>query len=220
MTDSDTAARQPVRLTISPRHRQPPPVALLDWIQRSPQYRPMVRQAGGGGGRPGFSDAVIIAVLAQGLLPGLFNLLQSWVDQQRTEASIRIQAGDTEVELPGERSHRFRSPAGPGDRGAAGRPGARFGRRRLNRRRPQPAGQLALASASNSSSVSSSSAAADVLLEVRDRRRAGDRQHHRRAAQQPGQRELRGRRAVLARRWRPAGRRAGPARRWRSGTTG
>ncbi|GGO15626.1 effector-associated constant component EACC1 [Micromonospora parathelypteridis] len=100
MTDSDTAARQPVRLTISPRHRQPPPVALLDWIHRSPQYRPVVRQAGGGGGgRPGFSDAVIIAVLAQGLLPGLFNLLQSWVDQQRTEASIRIQAGDTEVEL-------------------------------------------------------------------------------------------------------------------------
>ena len=33
------------------------------------------------------------------LLPGLFNLLQSWVDQQRTEASIRIQSGDTEVEL-------------------------------------------------------------------------------------------------------------------------
>ncbi|MFG1837650.1 hypothetical protein ACGFH8_04340 [Micromonospora sp. NPDC049175] len=99
MTDSDTAARQPVRLTISPRHRQAPPVALLDWIQRNPQYRPVVRQAGGGGGRPGFTDAVIIAVLAQGLLPGLFNLLQSWVDQQRTEASVRIQAGDTEVEL-------------------------------------------------------------------------------------------------------------------------
>ncbi|MEU7587553.1 hypothetical protein AB0A95_14775 [Micromonospora sp. NPDC049230] len=98
MTDSDTAARQPVRLTISPRHRQPPPVALLDWIHRDPQYRPVVRPAGGGG-RAGFSDAVIIAVLAQGLLPGLFNLLQSWVDQQRTEASIRIQAGDTEVEL-------------------------------------------------------------------------------------------------------------------------
>ncbi|MFG1917804.1 hypothetical protein [Micromonospora sp. NPDC048898] len=98
MTDSDTAARQPVRLTISPRHRQAPPVALLDWIHRNPQYRPLVRQ-GGGGGRGGFSDAVIIAVLAQALLPGLFNLLQSWVDQQRTEASIRIQAGDTEVEL-------------------------------------------------------------------------------------------------------------------------
>ncbi|PWR12445.1 hypothetical protein DKT68_03185 [Micromonospora acroterricola] len=100
MTDSDTAARQPVRLTISPRHRQPPPVALLDWIHRDPRYRPVVRPAGGGGGgRPGFSDAVIIAVLAQGLLPGLFNLLQTWVDQQRTEASIRIQAGDTEVEI-------------------------------------------------------------------------------------------------------------------------
>ncbi|MET8045042.1 hypothetical protein ABZU25_29780 [Micromonospora sp. NPDC005215] len=100
MTDSDPAARLPVRLTINPRQRQQPSVALLDWIQRNPQYRPVVRQAGGGGGgRPGFSDAVIIAVLAQGLLPGLFNLLQSWVDQQRTEASIRIQAGDTAVEL-------------------------------------------------------------------------------------------------------------------------
>ncbi|KAB1941885.1 hypothetical protein F8271_13710 [Micromonospora sp. ALFpr18c] len=99
MTDRDAEARLPVRLTINPRQRQPPPVALLDWIHRSPVYRPVVRPGGGGGGRPGFSDAVIIAVLAQGLLPGLFNLLQSWVDQQRTEASIRIQAGDTEVEL-------------------------------------------------------------------------------------------------------------------------
>ncbi|MET8232523.1 hypothetical protein ABZS77_17815 [Micromonospora sp. NPDC005298] len=99
MTDSDAAARSPLRLTINPRQRHQPPVALLDWIHRDPRYRPVVRQGGGGGGRPGFSDAVIIAVLAQGLLPGLFNLLQSWVDQQRTEASIRIQAGDTEVEL-------------------------------------------------------------------------------------------------------------------------
>ncbi|MEW2432425.1 hypothetical protein AB0877_30880 [Micromonospora sp. NPDC047644] len=99
MTDSDAAARLPVRLTINPRQRQSPSVDLLTWIHRRPEYRPVVRTAGGGGGRPGFSDAVIIAVLAQGLLPGLFNLLQSWVDQQRTEASIRIQAGDTEVEL-------------------------------------------------------------------------------------------------------------------------
>ncbi|MEU0548113.1 hypothetical protein [Micromonospora sp. NPDC005979] len=99
MTDSDAAARLPVRLTINPRQRQPAAVDLLTWIHRRPEYRPMVRAAGGGGGRPGFSDAVIIAVLAQGLLPGLFNLLQSWVDQQRTEASIRIQSGDTEVEL-------------------------------------------------------------------------------------------------------------------------
>ncbi|MFG3641436.1 hypothetical protein ACGF3C_14335 [Micromonospora sp. NPDC047762] len=98
MTDSDAAARLPIRLTINPRQRQSPSVDLLTWIHRRPEYRPVVRTAGGGG-RPGFSDAVIIAVLAQGLLPGLFNLLQSWVDQQRTEASIRIQAGDTEVEL-------------------------------------------------------------------------------------------------------------------------
>ncbi|MEV4121024.1 hypothetical protein [Micromonospora sp. NPDC049645] len=100
MTDREAAARLPVRLTINPRQRQPPSVDLLTWIHRRPEYRPVVRAGGGGGGgRPGFSDAVIIAVLAQGLLPGLFNLLQSWVDQQRTEASIRIQAGDTEVEL-------------------------------------------------------------------------------------------------------------------------
>ncbi|WBB67341.1 hypothetical protein [Micromonospora sp. WMMD812] len=99
MTDVTGAAREPVRLTINPRHPRPPQVALLDWIHRRAEYRPVVRRSGGGGGRPGFSDAVIIAVLAQGLLPGLFNLVQSWVDQQRTEASIRIQSGDTEVEL-------------------------------------------------------------------------------------------------------------------------
>ncbi|MGC5018028.1 effector-associated constant component EACC1 [Micromonospora sp. DT47] len=90
----------PVQLIINPRHRQPPRVALIDWIQRQPEYRGRVRDAGGsGGGRAGFSDAVIIAVVAQGMLPGLFNLLQSWVDQQRGEASVRIQAGDAEVEL-------------------------------------------------------------------------------------------------------------------------
>ncbi|MEU5673567.1 hypothetical protein ABZ749_25070, partial [Micromonospora sp. NPDC047753] len=75
MTDSDAAARLPIRLTINPRQRQSPSVDLLTWIHRRPEYRPVVRTAGGGG-RPGFSDAVIIAVLAQGLLPGLFNLLQ------------------------------------------------------------------------------------------------------------------------------------------------
>ncbi|RKN18756.1 hypothetical protein D7147_15095 [Micromonospora musae] len=99
-TNPDPVARQPFRLTITPRQRQAPPVTLLDWIHRRPEYRPVVRSAGGaGGGRAGFSDAVIIAVVAQALLPGLFNLLQSWVDQQRTEASIRIQTGETEVEL-------------------------------------------------------------------------------------------------------------------------
>ena len=55
--------------------------------------------AGRAGGHPGFSDAVIIAVVAQGLLPGLFNLVQSWVDQQRTDVSIRIQVADAEVEI-------------------------------------------------------------------------------------------------------------------------
>ena len=58
----------------------------------------------------------------------------------------------------------------------------------------QPA---ALPRASNSSSVSSIDGRRGVLLEVRDAGGARDRQHHRRAAQQPGQRQLRGRRAVL-----------------------
>ncbi|MEV4492052.1 hypothetical protein AB0K04_18290 [Micromonospora coxensis] len=105
MTETSTGTlaggRQPVRLVLTPRAARPPQVPLLSWIHQRPEYRAAVRDAGAGraGGRPGFSDAVIIAVVAQALLPGLFNLLQSWVDQQRTEVSVRVQAGESEVEI-------------------------------------------------------------------------------------------------------------------------
>ncbi|WP_432898876.1 effector-associated constant component EACC1 [Micromonospora matsumotoense] len=89
----------PARLVLAPRAAGPHRVPLLTWLHRDPRYRTLVRDAGQAGGRPGFSDAVIIAVVAQGLLPGLFNLVQSWVDQQRTEVSIRLQVGDSEVEI-------------------------------------------------------------------------------------------------------------------------
>ncbi|MFC4150256.1 hypothetical protein ACFO0M_28720 [Micromonospora mangrovi] len=89
----------PVRLLLTPRASRPVQVGLLPWIHRRPEFRAAVRDATTTGGRPGFSDAVIIAVVAQGLLPGLFNLVQSWVDQQRTEVSIRVQVADAEVEL-------------------------------------------------------------------------------------------------------------------------
>ncbi|MEV6798605.1 hypothetical protein AB0M91_09685 [Micromonospora rifamycinica] len=89
----------PARLVLAPRAAGPQRMPLLTWLHRDPRYRAMVRDAGQGGGRAGFSDAVIIAVVAQGLLPGLFNLVQSWVDQQRTDVSIRLQVGDSEVEL-------------------------------------------------------------------------------------------------------------------------
>ncbi|KWV29466.1 effector-associated constant component EACC1 [Micromonospora rifamycinica] len=89
----------PARLVLAPRAAGPQRTPLLTWLHRDPRYRAVVRDAGRGDGRAGFSDAVIIAVVAQGLLPGLFNLVQSWVDQQRTEVSIRLQVGDSEVEL-------------------------------------------------------------------------------------------------------------------------
>ncbi|WP_422755398.1 effector-associated constant component EACC1 [Micromonospora sp. WMMD708] len=92
----------PARLVLAPRAAGPQRTTLLAWLHRDPRYRALVRDAGpggGAGGRAGFSDAVIIAVVAQGLLPGLFNLVQSWVDQQRTEVSIRLQVGDSEVEI-------------------------------------------------------------------------------------------------------------------------
>ncbi|MEU4715771.1 hypothetical protein AB0F73_19210 [Micromonospora purpureochromogenes] len=100
MTEPSTRPGRPVRMVLTPRTARPPRVPLLAWIHRRPEFRAAVRDAAAGqGGRPGFSDAVIIAVVAQGLLPGLFNLLQSWVDQQRTEVSIRIQVGDAEAEI-------------------------------------------------------------------------------------------------------------------------
>lgn len=100
MTKDLTGSRA-VRLVLTPRGAHPPRVPLLTWLHRRPEFRATVREAGGGqaGGRAGFSDAVIIAVVAQAFLPGLFNLLQTWVQQQRTEVSVRLQVGDGEVEL-------------------------------------------------------------------------------------------------------------------------
>jgi hypothetical protein len=102
MTDADVRAKQPVRLQLIPDLRQPAQVALIDWIHRRPEYRATVRDTGrraGAGGRGGFSDAVIIAVVAQSLLPGLFSLLQTWVGQQRSGATVRMRIGESEVEV-------------------------------------------------------------------------------------------------------------------------
>ncbi|MCI4061717.1 hypothetical protein MRQ36_03650 [Micromonospora sp. R77] len=96
---TDPSPGRPVRLVLTPRVTRPVQVGLLPWLHRRPEFRATVRDPAATGGRPGFSDAVIIAVVAQGLLPGLFNLVQSWVDQQRTEVSIRVQSADGEVEL-------------------------------------------------------------------------------------------------------------------------
>ncbi|MER5702943.1 hypothetical protein ABT023_13505 [Micromonospora sp. NPDC002296] len=100
MTETPNGARQPVRLVLVPRTARPPRVPLLTWLHQRPEFRAGVRDSGGRtGGRPGFSDAVVIAVVAQALLPGLFGLLQSWVDQQRTEVTVRVQVGESEVEI-------------------------------------------------------------------------------------------------------------------------
>ncbi|NES12192.1 MULTISPECIES: hypothetical protein [Micromonospora] len=101
MSEASLRPDRPVRLLLATRATHPPRVPLVTWLHRRPEFRAAVRDpaAGRAGGRPGFSDAVIIAVVAQGLLPGLFNLLQSWVDQQRHEVSVRVQVGDAEVEL-------------------------------------------------------------------------------------------------------------------------
>ncbi|RGC67084.1 hypothetical protein C5N14_20655 [Micromonospora sp. MW-13] len=100
MTETSTGGRQAVRLVLVPRTARPPQMPLLSWLHQRPELRAGVRDSGGrAGGRPGFSDAVITAVVAQALLPGLFGLLQSWVDQQRTEVTVRVQAGESEVEI-------------------------------------------------------------------------------------------------------------------------
>jgi hypothetical protein len=91
---------QPVRLILTAHPNQPPRIPLIDWIHRDPRYRAAVRDSGGRrDGRAGFSDAVIIAVVAEALLPGLFGLLQTWVTEQRTETHIRVRVGDSEIEV-------------------------------------------------------------------------------------------------------------------------
>ncbi|PZG22879.1 hypothetical protein C1I95_04615 [Micromonospora craterilacus] len=101
MTDAYSPARQPVRLQMITDLRQPAQVSLIDWIHRRPEFRTGVRDLGGraGGGRAGFSEAVIIAVVAQSLLPGLFALLQTWISQQPSGATVRMRIGEAEVEV-------------------------------------------------------------------------------------------------------------------------
>jgi hypothetical protein len=96
MTDEN----RPVRLILTPGGGPPPRVSLIDWIHRRPEFRPAVRDAGGRpGGRAGFSDAVIIAVVAHSLLPGLFGLIQTWITEQRSQTTVRVLVADSEIEV-------------------------------------------------------------------------------------------------------------------------
>ncbi|MEV2239855.1 hypothetical protein [Micromonospora sp. NPDC049891] len=100
MTDTNPTARQPVRLQMVVDRRRPAAVSLVDWIHRRPEFRTSVRDLGARtGGRAGFSEAVIIAVVAQSLLPGLFALLQTWLSQQPSGATVRMRIGESEVEI-------------------------------------------------------------------------------------------------------------------------
>ncbi len=91
--------RQPVRLVIT-APGQPGRTSLIDWLHQRPEFRTSVRDTGRRtGGRAGFSDAVIIAVVAESLLPGLFDLLKTWLAGQRSETSIRMRVGDSELEV-------------------------------------------------------------------------------------------------------------------------
>jgi hypothetical protein len=96
-----TNENRPVRLILTSSVGAPPRVSLIDWIHRRPEFRPAVRDAGGGrpGGRAGFSDAVIIAVVAHSLLPGLFGLIQTWITEQRSQTTVRVLVADSEIEV-------------------------------------------------------------------------------------------------------------------------
>ncbi|MEO3746208.1 hypothetical protein [Plantactinospora sp. B5E13] len=110
VTDPDAAASlgqtarrpadQPVHLILTAHSASSPQQGLGDWLRRHPEYRNAVRETRGRqDGRAGFSDAVIIAVVAQALLPGLFQVLQTWVAQQRRDTRVRLRVGEAEVEF-------------------------------------------------------------------------------------------------------------------------
>lgn len=100
MSNADVPAKRPVRLILTPVGRRPPRTSLVDWIHQRPEYRSGVRDtAQSSGGRAGFSDGVIIAVVAGALLPGLFDLLKTWLAQQSGDTIVRVRVADAEVEM-------------------------------------------------------------------------------------------------------------------------
>lgn len=96
----DVSPGRPVRLVLTPVLKQPARTSLVDWIHQRPEYRAGVKDTQRNlGGRAAFSDGVIIAIVAHALLPGLFDLLKTWLAQQSGEAIIRVRVADSEVEV-------------------------------------------------------------------------------------------------------------------------
>ncbi|ASW55981.1 hypothetical protein [Plantactinospora sp. KBS50] len=135
--------RQPVRLVITApaRHVQ---VSLIDWIHQRPEFRLTVAETGR---RAGWGDRVLVAVVAESLLPGLFDLLHGWLAGQQTRTGprnrtgLRVRLGDlgVEVQVDGRsdplrllaEARRARAagspPAGRSDPGTGSGPGAGAG---------------------------------------------------------------------------------------------
>lgn len=100
MTSADVPANRPVHLILTPVLKRPTRTPLVDWIHQRPEYRAGVRDTRWStAGMGGFSDGVIIAVVAHALLPGLFDLLKTWLAQQGGDTIIRVRVADSEVEM-------------------------------------------------------------------------------------------------------------------------
>ncbi|MFB9238990.1 pentapeptide repeat-containing protein [Plantactinospora siamensis] len=92
---SGCTTRQPVRLVITvPEPQVPTP--LIDWLHQRPEFRLSVAETGR---RAPLGDSVLVAVVAESLLPGLFDLLKSWLAGQRAGAGLRVRLGEATLEI-------------------------------------------------------------------------------------------------------------------------
>lgn len=95
-----TRPGQPFALTIVPDLRRPADTTLVDFLQSRPEYRDQVRGGRTGeGGHAAFGETVIMAVLSQAALVGFFRVVKTWIEQQRSDATVRVKVGNTEVEV-------------------------------------------------------------------------------------------------------------------------
>lgn len=88
----------PVRVALVPRTAQAPRPTLAEYLGQHPAYGGPLGATGRDMGR-GVGDVMLAGVFAPSALLGLFRLLRSWVELQRSHTTVKVTVNDATVEV-------------------------------------------------------------------------------------------------------------------------